>query len=48
LINLLAERGDRTARDKLAAIARNDPDQELRRRALKRLAESGDPRGRNS
>jgi hypothetical protein len=48
LINLLGERGDRAARDKLAAIARNDPDQELRRRALKRLAESGDPRGRSS
>jgi hypothetical protein len=48
LIKLLAERGDRAARDKLAAIARNDPDQELRRQALKRLAESGDPRGRSS
>jgi predicted Zn-ribbon and HTH transcriptional regulator len=48
LIKLLGERGDRAARDKLAAIARNDPDQELRRRALKQLAESGDPRGRSS
>ena len=48
LIKLLGERGDRAARDKLAAIARDDPDQELRRRALKRLAESGDPRGRSS
>jgi HEAT repeat protein len=48
LIKLLGERGDRAARDKLAAIARNDPDQDLRRQALKRLAETGDPRGRSS
>lgn len=48
LIKLLAERGDQAARDKLAEIARTDPDAELRSRALRRLAESGDPRGRSS
>lgn len=39
LITLLAERGDRTARDKLRAIADQDEDEGLRRRALRRLEE---------
>jgi hypothetical protein len=39
LVNLLAERGDRTARDKLRAIAEGDPDEDRRRRALRRLSE---------
>ena len=40
LVSLLAERGDRAARDKLRAIAENDPDDDLRRRAVRKLAES--------
>jgi hypothetical protein len=40
LINLLAERGDDAARDKLDDIARRDPDPDLRNRAAKRLAEA--------
>lgn len=40
LVNILAERGDRAARDKLRAIAENDPDEDLRRRATRKLAES--------
>ena len=40
LVNLLAERGDRAARDKLRAIAENDPDEDLRRRAVRKLTES--------
>lgn len=40
LVNILAERGDRAARDKLRAIAENDPDEALRRRAARKLAES--------
>jgi hypothetical protein len=48
LVRLLAERGDAAARDKLAVIARQDPDPELRRKALRQLAEIGDPRGRRS
>jgi HEAT repeat protein len=40
LVSLLAERGDRAARDKLRAIAENDPDEDLRRRAVRKLAES--------
>ena len=39
LISLLAERGDRTARDKLESIAQSESDPELRRRAVKRLGE---------
>jgi hypothetical protein len=38
-INLLAERGDKTAIDKLNAIARDDEDSDLRRRALRKLLE---------
>jgi hypothetical protein len=38
-INLLAERGDKTAIDKLNAIARDDDDSDLRRRALRKLLE---------
>jgi HEAT repeat protein len=40
LVSLLAERGDRAARDKLRTIAENDPDDDLRRRAVRKLAES--------
>ena len=40
LVTLLAERGDRAARDKLRAIASDDPDEDLRRRAVRKLAES--------
>lgn len=40
LVNLLAERGDRAARDKLRSIATDDPDEDLRRRATRKLAES--------
>ena len=40
LVSLLAERGDRVARDKLRAIATNDPDEGLRQRAVRKLAES--------
>jgi HEAT repeat protein len=40
LVSILAERGDRAARDKLRAIAENDPDDDLRRRAVRKLAES--------
>jgi len=40
LVSLLAERGDRAARDKLRAIATNDPDEGLRERAVRKLAEA--------
>jgi hypothetical protein len=40
LVSVLAERGDRAARDKLRAIATNDPDEGLRQRAVRKLAES--------
>jgi HEAT repeat protein len=40
LVTLLAERGDRAARDKLRAIASDDPSEDLRRRAVRKLAES--------
>ncbi len=40
LVNILAERGDRAARDKLRSIATDDPDEDLRRRATRKLAES--------
>lgn len=39
LVNLLAERGDREAIAKLRAIATSDPDAEVRRRAVRKLAE---------
>jgi len=39
LVNILAERGDRAARDKLKSIATDDPDEDLRRRATRKLAE---------
>jgi hypothetical protein len=44
IIGLLAERGDRTATDKLLAIARGDTDVSLRRSAIQRLSNSSDPR----
>jgi HEAT repeat protein len=40
LVTVLAERGDRAARDKLRSIASDDPDEDLRRRATRKLAES--------
>lgn len=40
LVTMLAERGDRAARDKLRSIATDDPDEDLRRRATRKLAES--------
>jgi HEAT repeat protein len=40
LVNILAERGDKAARDKLRSIAAGDPDEDLRRRATRKLAES--------
>jgi HEAT repeat protein len=39
LVNLLADRGDKAARDKLRSIASDDPDEDLRRRATRKLAE---------
>jgi HEAT repeat protein len=39
LVSVLADRGDRASRDKLRSIATDDPDAELRRRAVNRLAE---------
>jgi HEAT repeat protein len=39
LVNVLAERGDRAARDKLRSIATDDPDEGLRQRAVRKLAE---------
>ena len=40
LVSLLADRGDRAARDKLRAIATDDPDEGLRQRAVRKLAEA--------
>ena len=40
LVTILAERGDRAARDKLRAIASDDPNEDLRRRAVRKLAET--------
>jgi hypothetical protein len=40
LVSILAERGDKAARDKLRSIATGDPDEDLRRRATRKLAES--------
>lgn len=48
LIGLLAEQGDRTAIDKLLAIARLDTDATLRRAAIQRLSTSNDPRVRGA
>jgi HEAT repeat protein len=39
LVSVLAERGDRAARDKLRSIATDDPDEDLRRRATRKLTE---------
>jgi HEAT repeat protein len=46
LIRLLAERSDDAAIEKLIAVAKGDPDESLRRQAVRRLAESGDPRAK--
>jgi HEAT repeat protein len=40
LVTILAERGDRAARDKLRSIASDDPNEDLRRRAVRKLAET--------
>lgn len=48
IIGLLSERGDRTAIDKLLAIARSDTDATLRRAAIQRLSTSADPRVRSA
>jgi HEAT repeat protein len=40
LVTILAERGDRAARDKLRSIATDDPDEDLRRRATRKLTEN--------
>jgi len=40
IVSLLADRGDRAAREKLRAIATNDPNEDLRQRAVRKLAES--------
>jgi len=39
LVSVLADRGDRAARDKLRSIATDDPDEDLRRRATRKLVE---------
>jgi HEAT repeat protein len=39
LVNLLADRGDKTAREKLRSISTDDPDEDLRRRATRKLTE---------
>jgi len=39
LVNIFAERGDRASRDKLRAIATDDPSEDRRQRALRKLAE---------
>ena len=39
LVNIFAERGDRASRDKLRAIASDDPSEDRRQRALRKLAE---------
>ena len=39
LVSVLADRGDKTARDKLRSIATDDPDEDLRRRATRKLSE---------
>jgi hypothetical protein len=46
IIRLLAERGDDAAVDKLIAVARSDPDESLRRFAMRRLAETGNPKAK--
>lgn len=43
-ISVLAQSGTRAATDKLLAIARNDTDYRIRRRAVSQLARSDDPR----
>ncbi len=45
-IRLLADRKDEAAVDKLIAIAENDPSYDLRRYAIRRLAETGHPKAR--
>jgi HEAT repeat protein len=44
MIFVLSQRRDREALDKLMSIARNDPDREMRRKAMFWLGQSKDPR----
>ena len=44
MVFVLSQRRDRPAIDKLMAIARNDPDREMRRKAMFWLGQSKDPR----
>jgi hypothetical protein len=44
MIFVLSQRHDREALDKLMSIARNDPDREMRRKAMFWLGQSKDPR----
>jgi hypothetical protein len=44
MIFVLSQRRDRDALDKLMSIARNDPDREMRRKAMFWLGQSKDPR----
>jgi HEAT repeat protein len=46
LIRLFAERGDKAGVEKLIDIAKNDSNTELRRRAIRKLGETGDPRAK--
>ena len=48
LISTLAQNGTKTATDKLLAIAKNDPNYTLRRRAVSALGRSEDPRVREA
>jgi hypothetical protein len=46
VIDALAEDGSRAAFDKLMTVARSDADAQVRRRAITKLTESGDPRAK--
>ena len=46
LIRLFAERGDKAGIDKLIEIAKNDSNSDLRRRAIRKLGETGDARAK--
>ncbi len=44
LIFVYSQRGDKASVDKLLDIAKNDPDKELRKKAIFWLSQSDDPR----
>jgi hypothetical protein len=44
MVFVLSQRREQAALDKLMSIARNDPDRELRRKAMFWLGQSRDPR----